>query len=325
MSVDERGADRRPLEQTEVACGSVGEAAAQRGAGHDDLVSDLRVTVGSDTSESDPFEIALAPALLVGDKIPFASERAYRTRRRPGSLERKIVGEIEEMPGRIVGRRQVFLQPKKLGNLHFGRDRAADIAKNVVAGIIDETGFSHRAMVHPDDDIASCVARRADRERIAAGVEYHERTSRIETYALDGGRRNRGFRHCGAGRGDARCPDLGRRLFDDVPRLMPNRDRMPGRRQKGSLLVEHPGARARCPNVDTDEGLPHSNPIQDMPKPTSTYSLHRRERCFRSSGLLPPTPETGRLTRLRRPLPSGPWAYRRSRHHTSSDCSLRTH
>ena len=124
--------------------------------------------------------------------------------------------------------------------------------------VVDQTGFGNRAMVHPDDDVASRLARRADRQRIGASVEHHQRARRIEADALDGRRRNRCFRHRGADRGGARRPDFGRRLLDDAARLMPNRDRMPGGRQQRSLFVEHAGARARCPDVDTDEGLPHS-------------------------------------------------------------------
>ncbi len=176
-------------------------------------------------------------------------------------------------------------------------------------------------MVHPDDDVASIVARRTDRHRIGGGVEHYQRASRIETHALDGARRKRRFRHRGADRSSARRPDFGRRLLDDVARLMPDRDRMPGGRQQGSLFVEHAGARARCPDVDTDKGLPHSNPVQDPRKLTSRYSPHRRERRSRSSGLRHPMPETGRRMQLRRPPPFGPSAFRRSRHHTSADCS----
>ncbi len=225
------------------------------------------------------------------------------------------------MSSRMVGRRQVFLQPKKFWDFHLGRDGAADIAKNLVMGVVDQTGLGNRAVVHPDNHIAAFVARRADGQWIGAGVKHHQRASGVETHALDGGWRKSCFRHRRADRGDARYPDLGRRLFDDVARLMPNCDRVPGRRQQRSLFVEHSRARTRCSNVNTDEGLLHSNPVQDPRKPTSTYSPHRRERHSRSSGLRHRRPETGRPTQLRRPPPFGPSAYHRSRHHTSAGCS----
>ena len=75
--------------------------------------------------------------------------------------------------------------------------------------IVDETGFRGRPMIHPDDDIPSIVARRADRQRIGAGVQHHERASRIETQALDGGRRKGGFRHGRPNRSGTCRPDLG--------------------------------------------------------------------------------------------------------------------
>ena len=224
------------------------------------------------------------------------------------------------MPGRMIGRWQVPLQPKQLGNFHFRRNRATDIAKNVVMRVIDQAGLGGRAMVHPHDHVTAWVARRADRQRIAAGVEHHERAGCIETDAFDGGSRKCCLRHRRPHRGDTRRPDIGRRLFDDVACLMPDRDRMSRRRQQHSQLVEHTGARARCSNVDTDERLLHSSPIQDPREPTSRYSLHRQERRFRSSGLRRPMPETAQRTQLRRALRAGPLVYRRSRHHTSSDC-----
>ena len=160
VGVDQRRADRRSLEQAEIARGRFRQAGAQRRAGCDDLVSDFRVIVRGKIAKTDALEIAAAPALFVGEIIPFAGERAHRTRRRSGGAKRKIVGEIEEMTGRAIGRRQVPLQPKQFWNFHFRRDRAADIAKHVVLRLVDLAGFGDRAMIHPDDDIAPVVAGR---------------------------------------------------------------------------------------------------------------------------------------------------------------------
>src|SRR5229473_1431325 len=79
VSVDQRRADGRPLQQTEVARGRFGQTGAQRRAGRDDLLSDFCVAVRRDISKTDALEIAAAPALFVGEEIPFAGERAYRT------------------------------------------------------------------------------------------------------------------------------------------------------------------------------------------------------------------------------------------------------
>ena len=224
------------------------------------------------------------------------------------------------MTGRPVSQRQVTLQPKHFWNFHLRRDRTADIAEHVVARGVDLMGFTCRPMVHPNDDIAPFVARRADRQWLGGGVEHHERARRIETDALDGGRRDGCLDHRGADRSGACRPDFGRRLFDDAARFVPNCDRMPGGRQQAPLLVKHPGARTRCSDVDADEGLPHCNPVPDQRKLTSTCSRHRRERRSRSSGLRRPTPETGRRRQFHRLPPSGPSACRRSRHRTSADC-----
>jgi len=130
-------------------------------------------------------------------------------------------------------------------------------------------------------------------------------TSRIEFPTMTGGESR---------------PDLGRGLLNDAARLVPQRDRMPGGRQQVSVLVEDSSARARCPDIDADEGLLHLNPASDQRQFTSTYNLRQRGQHFRSSGWRRRTPGTGRRMQSRRPLPSAPSAYRRSRHHTSAGC-----
>src|SRR6266481_3017183 len=62
-------------------------------------------------------------------------------------------------------------------------------------------------------------------------------------------------------------------------------------------------------------------PFHDRRAFTSTYSLHRRERRSRSSGLRHRTPETTRRRQSHRPPPSEPSVYHRSRHRTSAGCS----
>src|SRR4029077_13338468 len=135
-------------------------------------------------------EIAAAPALIVGEIIPFADDRAYRSRYRSGGAKREIVGKVEEMTRRPIGRRQMPLQPKQLWNFHFRRDRAADIAQHLVLRLVHLARLSHRAMVHPDDDVSPVVARTTPRRGLAAGVERHKRAGRIKTKTLDRGRRN---------------------------------------------------------------------------------------------------------------------------------------
>ena len=174
------------------------------------------------------------------------------------------------MTGRLIGRRQVPLQPKQFWNFHFRRDRTADIAKDVVLRLVDPAGLGNRAMVHPDDDISPFVAGCTDRQWVAGNVDDRKRAGRIETHTLDSRSGKRRFRHGCADRGGAGCPDLGRRLLDDAARFVPYRDRMPGGRQQTSVLVKYSGARARCSDVDADEGLLHCNPASDQRQFTST-------------------------------------------------------
>src|SRR5258708_15800949 len=152
MGGDQRRPDRRPLLQAEITRRRWRKAGAERRAGRDDLVSDFCVIVGCEIAKTDALEIAVAPALFVSEEIPFTSQRAYRAQRRSGVAKRQILGESEAITGPSITRRQMPLQPKQFWNLHFGGDRAADVAQHVVMGVINFTGFGDRAMVHPDDD-----------------------------------------------------------------------------------------------------------------------------------------------------------------------------
>src|SRR5258708_13657567 len=122
MGVDQRRPDRRPLLQAEIRGGRWRKAGPEGRAGRDDLVADFCVIVGCEIAKTDALEIAVAPALFVSEEIPFTSQRAYRAQRRSGGAKRQIVGEIEEMTGRSITRRQMPLQPKQFWNLHFAGD-----------------------------------------------------------------------------------------------------------------------------------------------------------------------------------------------------------
>ncbi len=224
------------------------------------------------------------------------------------------------MPRCLIGRRKVPLQPKQFRNFHFRRNRAADIAEHVVLRLVDPAGLGNRAMIHPHDDISPDVAGSTDRQRVSGGIHDHKRAGRVETDAPDGGSRKSCFRRGRADRGRAGGPDLGRRLLGNAARLVPYRDRMAGARKQTSVLVKYPGARARCSDIDADEGLLHCNPASDQRQLTSTYNLRQRGQRSRSSGWRRRTPETGRRTQSRRPPPSGPSACRRSMHRTSAGC-----
>ena len=128
VRVNQRRGDWRTFEEAEIVCRGLRQPGPQRRAGRDDLRSDFRVLIGDQVTKTNALEIAAAPALIVGEIIPFADDRAYLSRHRSGGAKRKIVGKVEEMTRRPIGRRQVPLQPKQLWNFHFRRNRAADIA-----------------------------------------------------------------------------------------------------------------------------------------------------------------------------------------------------
>ena len=51
---------------------------------------------------------------------------------------------------------------------------------------------------------------------------------------------------------------------------------MPSGGEQTSVLVKYSGARARCSDIDADEGLLHCNPVSDQRQFTSTYNHRQR-------------------------------------------------
>ena len=78
VSVNQRRGDRRTFEESEIICRGLRQAGTQRRAGRDDLRSDFRVIIEGQVAKTNALEIAAAPALIVGEIIPFADDRAYR-------------------------------------------------------------------------------------------------------------------------------------------------------------------------------------------------------------------------------------------------------
>src|SRR6266481_3455699 len=66
VSVDQRGADRRSLEQAEIARGGFGQAGAERRAGRNDLASNSRILVRGKIAETNALQIIAAPLPFVG-------------------------------------------------------------------------------------------------------------------------------------------------------------------------------------------------------------------------------------------------------------------
>ncbi|MGY2921888.1 hypothetical protein ACVWYP_007518 [Bradyrhizobium sp. USDA 3262] len=261
MGIDQGCTDRGSRQQAEIARGILGQAAAERRAGRHDLATDPPKAIGRERLEPDPLEKGFTPAALAGDIGPFAGDGAGRARQRAGRAERQIVGKIEEVPGSLEGRGQMPFQPEDFRDLHLRRDGATDIAQHLVAGRVDEFGFVHRAVIHPDHDIARGIAGRADGERPACPVEHDQRTGRVEADAFDALGPNRSLLHRIAHRGDAGRPDVVGRLLDDIAGLVPDPDRVPRRTQQLPRLVEHARPGAGASDVHPDIGLPHSRSI----------------------------------------------------------------
>src|ERR1700732_5451347 len=123
VSVDQRGADGRPFEQTEIACSRFRQTRAQWRAGCYNLVTILRIIVRGKIAKTHALEVVPAPALFVGEIIPFTGERTHRPCGRSGGAKRKVIGKVEEMTGRLVSRRPGPLQPQQSGKFHFRRAR----------------------------------------------------------------------------------------------------------------------------------------------------------------------------------------------------------
>lgn len=151
----------------------------------------------------------------------------------------------------------MFLQPQQFWRFHLGRDDAADVAQNLVAGFIDPIGLRDCPVIHPDDDIASRIARAADTKGISAAVEHHQRAGGVETDSPDGRRGLTSFLEDGADGFGAGCPNVGGGLFDDIASLVPDRDRLARRRQQRAVGHEHAGAGTGSADVNSDKSWLH--------------------------------------------------------------------
>ena len=138
-------------------------------------------------------------------------------------------------------------EPDELRRLHLRRQRAAEVAQNLMAGGVDPRGVLGRAVIHPHDHVAFGRAGGVDRQRLQALVERDERTGRGEAEA--GESVARGGRDASTASRTAsvdRAPDVGGRLLDDVAGLAPDRDRSPGAAEEPPR-ANRKRRRGRCP------------------------------------------------------------------------------
>src|SRR5690606_5804504 len=114
-------------------------------------------------------------------------------------------------------------------------------------------------MIHPDDDVALRITRRADGKRLAAFAQNHERAGRVIADADDVLRCHAGLRHRLSDALTDGAPDVGARLVDDAARLAPQGDVALAGAKHRAARVEKPGAGAACTDINTQKILRHAS------------------------------------------------------------------
>ncbi len=225
VRVDEPRSDRRSGIEPQRVGGFGGQPMRQRRSRHDDLGAEPGEAVGAQGAKADAVEELARPASLVRQIAELAGDRAKRPRERSGRAKSQPIGEPEEMRRSREGLGLRAREPDELRRLHLGRERAAGVAQNLVAGGVDPLGVLGGAMIHPHDHVTFGRAGGVDRQRLKALVERDQRTGRGEADARESpagqARRLDGLAH-GL---PHRAPDVGGGLLDDVARLAPDRDR----------------------------------------------------------------------------------------------------
>ena len=89
------------------------------------------------------------------------------------------------MPRGVEDPGPVLAKPEKLWRLHLGRDDAAYVFQDVVAGRVDPFGLVDCPVVHPDDNVAGRVLGKTDWQRGAALAQHDERAGGVEADAAD--------------------------------------------------------------------------------------------------------------------------------------------
>ena len=158
VRIDQCSADGGSGQQAERYRAFRQQALAERCARFDDFTADPPTIADQEVREPDPLEVATAPPPLMSEISPLAGQRAGRPRGSAGRAIGEIIGKIEEVSGRVIGRRQMLLEPEELWRFHLRRNDAADMAQHFVAGRADAIRLRDRPVIHPDDDV---VAREA--------------------------------------------------------------------------------------------------------------------------------------------------------------------
>jgi len=209
----------------------------------------------------------------VAEVRPLAHGRAQRARVASGRAVREEVGQVEEPRGAREGARELFGEPQQLRRLHLGRDDAADVAEHLVVRLVDAARLRLGAMVHPHDDVARVVARRAHAHGAVVRVEDDERAGRVEADSSNA----RGVRRIDAERSTdglgSGAPDVVGRLLDDVGALAPRANGRDAEAAPRPRRVEQTGANAARADVHPQvKAVAHVVPRIRTRKPSSCES-----------------------------------------------------
>ena len=140
VRVDDRDGDGRPGSEPQLA-----RAPRRQHAGtlahRPHRLADAGEAVRREIAEADAIEVvALPPAPVVPEVRPLADGRAERSDvDARGAVDEKV-RQVEEARRAAPGLGQVLLQPEELRRLHLGRDDPADVAQDLVAGLVDAGG-----------------------------------------------------------------------------------------------------------------------------------------------------------------------------------------
>ncbi len=150
-------------------------------------------------------------------------------------------------------------QPEQLGRFHLGRDAPAHIVEHAMAPRVDLFRLWLRAVVHPDHHVAGRFLGGPDGDPASLVVHDDQRAGGVETRCRSPAPDR--ARPSPRGRRRRRLPDLVGRLFDDLARLVPERQRVFPHAKQLAGGIEH--ARARRARADIH------------PTPISMSEVHR--------------------------------------------------